>query len=91
MRPDSNARRHGTPLHLIMARGAFTQGFEDARAGRPFSAAYERGDRKFQWTYERGRLLAVSAPQLAHPKDKQRVRSTALYLYRQAKQQGAIL
>jgi hypothetical protein len=40
----------------------FTFGAEDARAGRPFRADYEKWGGNAQWNYERGRQWAMLVP-----------------------------
>jgi hypothetical protein len=85
---DTNGTRHNSAHKAIMSRPAFKEGFEDARNGRPFSPAYEKGDQLYQWTYERGRLFAVAAPQVHQ---KPAVSQFALAAYRAARKTGALL
>ena len=43
-------------ISWVMSRRAFLRGYDDVKAGRPFSE--DERDVKLQWLYERGRLFA---------------------------------
>ena len=51
-----------TTILAVMRSPHFTFGVEDARAGRPFRADYEKWGGNAQWNYERGRQWAVLVP-----------------------------
>jgi len=51
-----------TTIKAIMRSRHFTFGVEDARAGLPFRADYEKWDGNAQWNYERGRQWAMLVP-----------------------------
>lgn len=53
-------------------------GFRDARAARPYRAAYEIASRREQLAYESGRLLATAAPGLDRIKDGRHVTDAAI-------------
>lgn len=48
----------------IIGHPAFALGFFEAKAGQGFSRNYEKLDTRGQWQYERGRILAIVAPQV---------------------------
>jgi len=49
-------------IRWILSQPAFERGFTDGRANRGFSQEYDLLDIDAQWSYERGRCLAVVAP-----------------------------
>jgi hypothetical protein len=51
-----------TTIEAIMRSPYFAFGVNDARAGRPFRADYEKWDGNDQWNYERGRQWAMRPP-----------------------------
>src|SRR5262245_51289167 len=61
MRRDQVPTRAVTPAQ-IMRRPQFALGVADVRAGRRHHADYDLWDTNGQWSYERGRAWAVTAP-----------------------------
>jgi hypothetical protein len=49
-------------IHWIVSRPTFELGLADRRGGRGFHQDFDRWATDLQWSYERGRLLAVVAP-----------------------------
>ena len=44
----------------LIRKAAFVAGFNAARSGKPFDYDAYRGDIGGQWSYERGRILALT-------------------------------
>lgn len=74
---------------FVMRSRAFREGWEDARAGRPFRVDDFVIDS--QWDYERGRLFAVSCPGIVAIKRDRRVRVVAELAFDDAWDEGSII
>ena len=78
-------------LRGVMASAAFSKGFHDARAGKPFDYdAYPNSDSaNEQWNYERGRILGMIYK--GPLKINRRVSNSALVMCSQALAEKIIL
>ena len=54
----SNSTKKSVKLLTLLRRAEFVYGFNERRAGKPFDPE-KYTDARDQWTYERGRQLAV--------------------------------
>jgi hypothetical protein len=60
----------------------FALGVKDARAKRPFRAAYETWNGNDQWDYERGRHWAMLAPRRIAVKRRGELNPDAIHWFR---------
>ena len=70
-----------TTIEAIMRQPTFALGVDDARAGRPYHADYDRWNANGQWDYERGRCWARLAPRDLRLKIGRKVNPEAIGYY----------
>lgn len=77
----SNSKKKRVSIKSIINSPAFCEGFSDARdkwGKTSFPNFYEIMEKNEQWNYERGRVLAIVAPELLKLKRGKRVTDEAI-------------